>query len=79
MQHNLGLGGAVVVTVYRRADGESASPLPDEEVAKITGLGYNPATQAKGFTAEQVKRTVSKLASSDWARQDVELKVLARF
>jgi len=79
LQHNLGLGGAVVVTVYKRADGKAATPISDEQVGKLNGLGYNPATQAKGFTAEQVKRTVSQKNFSDWALQDVQNKVQARF
>ncbi|EXJ64588.1 sterol carrier protein 2 [Cladophialophora yegresii CBS 114405] len=79
LQHNLGLGGAVVVTVYKRADGKTATPVSDEQVAKATGLGYNPATEAKGFTTEQVRRTVSQKQFSDWAVQDVESKVQARF
>ncbi|KEF58160.1 sterol carrier protein 2 [Exophiala aquamarina CBS 119918] len=79
MQHNLGLGGAVVVTIYKRADGQAASPVSDEQVAKITGLGYNPATQAKGFTADQVKQAVSQKNFSDWALQDVGTKVQSRF
>ncbi|OCT54085.1 Non-specific lipid-transfer protein [Cladophialophora carrionii] len=79
LQHNLGLGGAVVVTVYKRADGKAATPVSDEQVAKINGLGYNPATEAKGFTTEQVRRTVSQKQFSDWAVQDVESKVQARF
>lgn len=79
LQHNLGLGGAVVVTVYKRADGQAAKPVSDEQVAKLTGLGYNPATQAKGFTTEQVKRTVSQKSFSDWALQDVGTKVQSRF
>jgi sterol carrier protein 2 len=79
LQHNLGLGGAVVVTVYKRADGQAATPVSDEQVAKLTGLGYNPATQAKGFTTEQVKRTVSQKSFSEWALQDVGTKVQSRF
>ncbi|OAP59550.1 hypothetical protein AYL99_06848 [Fonsecaea erecta] len=79
LQHNLGLGGAVVVTVYKRADGQVATPVSDAEVARLTGLGYNPATEAKGFTAEQVRRTVSQKQFSDWAVQDVQSKVQARF
>ncbi|KIW72931.1 hypothetical protein PV04_01090 [Phialophora macrospora] len=79
LQHNLGLGGAVVVTVYKRADGKAATPVSDEQVGKITGLGYNPATQAKGFTTEQVRRAVSQKQFSDWAVQDVESKVQSRF
>ncbi len=69
----------MVVTVYRRADGKAATPVSDEQVAKATGLGYNPATQAKGFTTEQVRRTVSQKQFSDWALQDVQTKVQSRF
>ncbi|KIW90335.1 uncharacterized protein Z519_08979 [Cladophialophora bantiana CBS 173.52] len=79
LQHNLGLGGAVVVTVYKRADGKVATPVSDAEVGRINGLGYNPATEAKGFTTEQVRRTVSQKQFSDWAIQDVQSKVQARF
>ncbi|KIW50377.1 hypothetical protein, variant [Exophiala xenobiotica] len=79
LQHNLGLGGAVVVTVYKRADGKPATPVPDQEVGKINHLGYNPATQAKGFTLEQAKQVLSKKSFSDWAVQDVQNKVQARF
>ena len=39
LQHNLGLGGAVVVTVYKRADGKETTPVSNEEVGKINGLG----------------------------------------
>jgi sterol carrier protein 2 len=79
LQHNLGLGGAVVVTVYKRADGSAASDLSDEEIGKRTGLGYNPATQAKGWTKEQIDSVRSRKARSEWALQDVEQKVEARF
>jgi sterol carrier protein 2 len=79
LQHNLGLGGAVVVTVYKRADGQATTPVSDAEVAKLTGLGYNPATEAKGFTSEQVKKAVSKKHFSDWAIQDTQSKVQSRF
>ena len=44
LQHNLGLGGAVVVTVYKRADGKDATPVSDRRNwQKPQGLGYNPA------------------------------------
>lgn len=79
LQHNLGLGGAVVVTVYKRADGKVATPVPSDVVAKITGLGYNPAVEAKGFTAEQVKSVLSKQNSSTWALSDTQERVQARF
>jgi len=79
LQHNLGLGGAVVCTVYKRHDGSAATDKSDEQIGKITGLGYNPATVAKGFTKEQVEAVRSKKARSQWALQDTEQKVEARF
>lgn len=79
LQHNLGLGGAVVVTVYKRADGKVAAPVSSAEVGKINGLGYNPAVEAKGFTAEQAKSVLSKKHSDQWALADTQDKVLARF
>ena len=79
LQHNLGLGGAAVVTVYRRADGRAATPAADEEVARITGLAYNPAVVAKGFTPDQVLSVRSRKSSSAWALADTEAKVTARF
>jgi sterol carrier protein 2 len=65
--------------VYTRADGSAATDLSDEQVAKKTGLGYNPATQAKGFTKEQVNSVRSRKARSEWALGDTEQKVEARF
>lgn len=79
LQHNLGLGGAVVVTVYRRPDGKVAPKLDDAAVGKANGLGYNPATQAKGFTKEQAARARSKTHLSEWALQDTQTKVESRF
>ncbi|OCK86790.1 non-specific lipid-transfer protein [Cenococcum geophilum 1.58] len=79
LQHNLGLGGAAVCTVYKRADGKAAQTVSSDVVAKKTGLGYNPAVEAKGFTKAQVDSVRSKKARSDWALQDIEQKVEARF
>jgi sterol carrier protein 2 len=79
LQHNLGLGGAVVVSVYKRADGKAAPVIDDKEVGKRNKLGYNPATEAKGFTKEQATAVRSKTKSSEWALQDTEQKVEARF
>ncbi|KAL8700538.1 MAG: hypothetical protein Q9201_005389 [Fulgogasparrea decipioides] len=73
LQHNLGLGGAAVVTVYKRADGRS-----NEDVAMPTNLGYNSAVEARGFTIEQVDKVRSKTARSAWALGDTEKKVAAR-
>ncbi|KAI0154452.1 thiolase-like protein [Xylariaceae sp. FL1272] len=79
LQHNLGLGGAVVVTVYARPDRSVAPKVDSATVGKINKLGYNPAVEAKGFTAEQCKSVLSKTKSSAWALQDTEKKVEARF
>jgi sterol carrier protein 2 len=62
LQHNLGLGGAVVCSVYQRADGKPNRPVSSDEVARVTGLGYNPAVEAKGFTHEQANTVRSKKA-----------------
>ena len=79
LQHNLGLGGAAVVTVYKRADGETNELVRDEDVKGRTWVGYNPAVEAKGFTKAQVDRVRSRKARSEWALQDTEKKVEARF
>ncbi|KAH7320228.1 thiolase-like protein [Stachybotrys elegans] len=79
LQHNLGLGGAVVVTVYKRADGTEAPQVDSESVSRSTGLGYNPAIEAKGFTAEQADLVRSKASRSAWALQQTQQKVMSRF
>lgn len=77
LQHNLGLGGAVVVTVYRRADGRAAPAVDSETVGRRTGLGYNPAVEARGVTAAQAAAVRSRRAASAWALQDTQDKVVA--
>jgi sterol carrier protein 2 len=42
-------------------------------------LGYNPAVEAKGFTAAQARSVWSRSKASAWALQDTEQKVEARF
>ncbi|KAF2086053.1 thiolase-like protein [Saccharata proteae CBS 121410] len=79
LQHNLGLGGAVVVSVYRRADGAAAEAVEDAEVGRRNGLGYNPAVEAKGFTRAQADRVRSRKSRSEWALGDVGEKVESRF
>ena len=39
----------MVVTVYQRADGAVSAPVDDDEVARRSGVGYNPAVEAGGF------------------------------
>jgi len=79
LQHNLGLGGAAVVTVYKRADGKAPQKVSSEEIAKKSGFGYNPAVEAKGFTKSQADAVRSKKMRSEWALQDIQTKVESRF
>ncbi|KAL2135922.1 hypothetical protein VTI74DRAFT_6305 [Chaetomium olivicolor] len=67
LQHNLGLGGAAVVTVYRRADGKEAPVIDSATVGRVNKQGYNPAVEAKGFTEEQAKSVKSKDRTHDFA------------
>jgi sterol carrier protein 2 len=53
--------------------------VPSDVVGKLNGLGYNPAVEARGFTAEQAKSVVSKKHSNAWAVSDAQDRVLARF
>ncbi|KAL8786239.1 MAG: hypothetical protein Q9195_008295 [Heterodermia aff. obscurata] len=82
LHHNLGLGGAAVVTVYKRADGRSNDEAEGGREERGSGegwLGYNAAIEARGFTREQVDRVRSRKARSEWALQDTQKKVEARF
>ncbi|KAI1095337.1 thiolase-like protein [Rostrohypoxylon terebratum] len=79
LQHNLGLGGAAVVTVYSRPDKGEAQKVDSKKVGEKNGLGYNPAVEAKGFTAEQARKVLSRTKYNEWALQDTEKKVQARF
>lgn len=81
LQHNLGLGGAVVVTVYKRADGQkNTSPdvrQSEEDIARISGLGYNPAIEARGITRDEAERVRSRL-KSDYALGETAKTLQAR-
>ena len=79
LQHNLGLGGAAVVTVYKRADRKGCQLVKDEVVRERSGVGYNPAVVARGFSREQVDRVRSRRARNEWALGETEGKVMARF
>lgn len=79
LQHNLGLGGAAVVTVYKRADGRTNTPVDNATVGKKNKLGYNPAVEAKGFTEKQATSVRSRSKTSAWALGDTEKKVESRF
>ena len=78
LQHNLGLGGAVVVTVYKRADGQKNSEINDAEVSKLSGLGYNPATEARFVSPELAEKVRSKKNRNEYALGDTREKLQAR-
>ncbi|OBZ83692.1 Non-specific lipid-transfer protein [Choanephora cucurbitarum] len=50
LQHNIGLGGAVVVTLYKKATPSKVQPRTD----------YNPATEARGITKHEFEQAASK-------------------
>ncbi|KAJ5729527.1 uncharacterized protein N7483_004035 [Penicillium malachiteum] len=78
LQHNLGLGGAVVVTIYRRADGQPNHVVSNDDVEKVSGLGYNPAVEARYITPEDGERVRSKTKRQDYVLQDTAGKLRAR-
>jgi len=80
LQHNLGLGGAVVVTVYKRADGKKNTDVSvsDAEIAKSSGLGYNPAVEARQITSEAAEKIRSKNFKSEIALGDTPERLQAR-
>ena len=78
LQHNLGLGGAVVVTVYKRMDGGKAKRVSDEDVKKMTQVGYNPAVEARSITPEQIDRVRSKVNRDDHVFADTAARLSAR-
>lgn len=71
LQHNLGLGGAAVVTVYKRADG-AASKRVDGEAEKVGGRGYNPAVEARGLSDEDIRRAVSRKMGSKFMHEEAQ-------
>jgi sterol carrier protein 2 len=78
LQHNLGLGGCVVVNVYKRADGGENSKVADEEVVQGTRWTYNPATKARTPTMEEAQTVRSKKFASEYALGDTPEKIASR-
>ena len=60
LQHNIGLGGAVVISIYKQA--ELPNKLYDKEGWKQR-FGYNPAVESKGVTEKDVGKVRSKQIS----------------
>jgi len=78
LQHNLGLGGAVVVTLYKRADGQKSKKLNDEEIKEISGVGYNPAVEVRGVTKEDGDKVRSQKSRNEYALGDTLEKIQSR-
>ncbi|CAG8608157.1 1725_t:CDS:2 [Ambispora leptoticha] len=64
LQHNIGLGGAAVVTIYKRAEGLS-KPKKSQDPRKR--FGYNPAIEAKPINDADFKRVCSSASRSEYA------------
>ncbi|KAI7851136.1 thiolase-like protein [Circinella umbellata] len=56
LQHNVGLGGAVVIGIYKKANGNTTQPH----------LGYNPATEARPITQEDYNKACSKTKRAEF-------------
>lgn len=78
LQHNLGLGGCVVINVYKRADGKANRKLSDEEAIKGTKWKYNPATAAKTPSMDEIKQVRSKNFAVEYALSDIPEKIQSR-
>ncbi|KNG82733.1 hypothetical protein ANOM_008886 [Aspergillus nomiae NRRL 13137] len=79
LSHNVGMGGFGVVTVYKRADGKPATVVDSADVARLSGVGYNPAVEARGFTEAQASLVRSKTSRCDWAIDESQKKVESHF
>lgn len=70
----MGMGGATVVTIYKRIDGEVAPKIEDtkpEEDGR-SRLGYNPAEEARSISREDWKSVLAEgEASSAWAAAEL--------
>ncbi|CAK1354696.1 Non-specific lipid-transfer protein [Cercospora beticola] len=78
LQHNLGLGGCCVVTVYRRADGKASQPVSNEEVVKTSAFQYNPAVEARYVTPTEGDIARSRKHRVEFAVGDTLEKIAAR-
>lgn len=78
LQHNLGLGGATVVTIYKRADGKKNAQVSDKDIVKGSWLGYNAAVEARGFREADAAKVRSRTARSEVALSDTQKRIEAR-
>ncbi|KAJ3108520.1 sterol carrier protein 2 [Phlyctochytrium bullatum] len=59
LQHNIGLGGAVVITLYKKPD----LPRPSGYQDPRERFGYNPAVECREVSEEDFKRVISRKGS----------------
>ena len=78
LQHNLGLGGAVVITVYKRADGRKNPILTETEIQEASGVGYNPAVEARYVSPQDGEKVRSKTNRHEYAMGDTLQKLTSR-
>lgn len=78
LQHNLGLGGAVVINVYKRADGQKNVKMSDADVKKASQFDYNPATEARYVSKEDGDKVRSKTVRNEYALGDTLEKIQSR-
>ncbi|CAH0035462.1 unnamed protein product [Clonostachys rhizophaga] len=78
LQHNLGLGGAVVVNVYQRADGKASTKVSNEEIARNSWLGYNAAVEARGIGPGDANKVRSKRNRNNFALAETPEKICAK-
>ncbi|KAK5109148.1 hypothetical protein LTR62_007510 [Meristemomyces frigidus] len=78
LQHNLGLGGAVVVNVYKRADGQANKTMSDEEIVRQSAFAYNPAVEARHPSKQDADKVRSKISRNEYAMGDTQEKIQAR-
>jgi sterol carrier protein 2 len=78
LQHNLGLGGAVVVNVYKRADGQRNVKMSDEDIKRASQFDYNPAVEARYVTKEEGEKVRSRTTRNEYAMGDTLEKIQSR-
>ncbi|KAF2185271.1 hypothetical protein K469DRAFT_576582, partial [Zopfia rhizophila CBS 207.26] len=76
--HNLALGGAAVVTVYKRADGGKNAKVSDKEIKKVSQFDYNPAVEARYVTDADGDKVRSKSVRNAYALGDTLEKIQSR-
>lgn len=74
----MGMGGATVVTIYKRIDGEIAPSVEDTRPAEDgrSRLGYNPAEEARSISRQDWESVIAQgEANSAWATAELPWNV----